>query len=374
MLKDRIKELDILRAIAFILVVNQHIVGGYSFIKDLPYSEFMILKILYVIAKPAVPIFLTVSSIALVHVYYKKLDVSKYYIKRLKYIFIPYVIWSAINMYKLGNEDRFNNFISQVLCGNAGFHLWYMGMIIRLFLYFPIILWISKKIYNSNKIIRAMIFTSIFPIYYMINKYQNVISDNVGKFIFTNPSELQQKFINVSILFWILYFILGIYISLNFTFFKKTITKFKWVVILVYMCLLSYSFLNEIGQVKFVRSIYILFNIFTILFFYVISVYLSKKHICYNTFNFISKYSFAAYMGHIIIINKVVSFVMTTFNTTDKLFVGVLTWIITSFITPLFISIINCIPYFHYVTGTKHNILKDILKYRNSLIKVDKSL
>ncbi|MBC2398139.1 peptidoglycan/LPS O-acetylase OafA/YrhL [Clostridium tetanomorphum] len=368
MTKQRLKELDIIRAIAFIFVVAQHILGGYSYIKGLPKYEYVILKIFYIVVKPAVPIFLAISAVSLFYVYYNNFNMKKYYIKRIKYILIPYIIWSAINMYKLGNSDRFNGFIWEVLAGNGGYHLWYMGMILRLYIYFPIILYIVKRIHNSANNLRIIVFISIFPVYYMLSKYQYTISQNLGKFIFNNPTELQQKFINVSALFWILYFILGIYIGLNYETFKSTIMKFKWLVIMTYLPLLTYAYMNEIEGIKFIRSIYILFNIFTILIIYVVAIYLSNFKKVYSKFKFIGDYSFAGYMAHIIVLNWLANNLQAFFGIRNHLILGMLVWILTSIVTPLIISFLSCFPYSQYVTGAKNNILKNIEK--RSLVTV----
>jgi peptidoglycan/LPS O-acetylase OafA/YrhL len=124
MKQERLPEIDILRAIAFIFVVVQHTLGGYSNIEGIPYSSFTIMKLMYVMAKIAVPIFLFISAVALFYVHTKKFSCKSYYLKRIKYLLVPYIIWSAINMIKLGNEDRFSDFIIEIIAGNGGFHLW----------------------------------------------------------------------------------------------------------------------------------------------------------------------------------------------------------------------------------------------------------
>ncbi|PRR80123.1 Acyltransferase family protein [Clostridium liquoris] len=360
MTKKRLKELDIMRALAFIFVVTQHIIGGYSYIKKVPKNEHLILKMLYIVVKPAVPIFLTISAISLFYVYYDNFHWKKYYIKRVKYILIPYIIWSAINMYKLGNEHRFNNFIWQILSGNGAFHLWYMGMILRLYIYVPVILYIAKKIHNSSNTLRITVFISVFPLYYMISKYQYTICQSLGKFIFTNPTELQQKFINISPMFWILYFILGIYIELNYETFKNIIMKFKWIVIAAYLPLLVYAYLNEIKAVEFKRSLYILFMLFTILAVYILALYLADFKKLYNKLKFIGDYSFAAYMSHIIVLNWMANYLQLRFGIKDYLILGLCVLVITLIITPLIICFLSYFPYSQYVTGVRKNIMKSI--------------
>jgi len=357
MKQDRLREIDILRAIAFIFVVVQHTLGGYSNIEGIPYGSFTIMKLMYVMAKTAVPIFLFISAIALFYVHSKKLDCKSYYLKRIKYVFIPYAIWSAINMVILGNKDGFNDFIMETIAGNGAFHLWYMGMVIRVFLIFPVILWIAKKIHLMNIKIRTSIFILLVYLYYIISKFQNVISEDVGKFIFGTPTDMQQRIIDISILFWFLYFLLGIYFALNYEYIKKKIIQYRVVIFVSYGLSFVYSYFNEIEKVEFIRVIYLLNMILSILVFYLIAVSLAEKNKLYRIMKFIGDYSFGAYMAHIMVVNYASNKIMLVFDTRNYLVVGVLTLITTSLVTPALIKVISYIPYSEYVTGAKRSYI-----------------
>ena len=358
--KIRMKEIDILRAIAFIFVVAQHTVGGFSNIKGISFFDYTILKFLYVMAKTAVPIFLFISGISLFYAYSDRVAWKQYYAKRIKYIFIPYIIWSAINMIKLGNEDRFKDFIVQVIAGNGGYHLWYMGMTVRLYLIFPIIFFTAKKIHSMNIKVRKAIFLVLMVSFYVISKYQNVIADNISFFIFRNPSELQHRIVNISILFWFLYFALGIYFALNYDYFRKKVLEYKGIILASYFLLFIYAYLNEVESIAFVRELSFLYPIFSILAFYIICVYLSDKIRFYKVMNFIGKYSFASYMAHVIVINYVVNEIRIHLHVKNYLVLGILAWVITSTITPVLFSLVSYIPYSQYITGVKNK--KDIFK------------
>jgi len=353
--KERLKEIDILRAIAFIFVVAQHTVGGFSNIKGIASYEYFTMKFLYVMAKTAVPIFLFISAISLFYVYTGKIDWKKYYIKRFKYVLIPYAIWSAINMYKLGNEERFKDFFIQILAGNGAFHLWYMGMILRLYLIFPIILYVAKKVHALNIKIRMGVFVSIIYLYYMVSKYQNTISDNVGAFVFGNPTEVQQRIVNISVLFWFLYFVLGIYVALNYEYLKTQILKYKYIIISIYFMLFAYVYSNEIHAVKFVRQLSLMYTVFSILTFYIVALSLKNRVKFYGFIKHISDYSFVAYMAHVIVINKVSNNLKLMFPSITYLVLGILTLIITSIATPMFFYGVSFIKYSEYLTGTKNS-------------------
>lgn len=362
MKRERLNEIDILRGIAFIFVVVQHTLGGFSNIKGLPYSSYTVMKIMYVMGKPAVPMFLFISAVALFYVSFNNFDWKKYYAKRIKYILIPYVIWSAINMIKLGNEERFKDFIVQVIAGNGAFHLWYMGMALGLYLIFPILLWIAKRIHSLDIKIRTSLFVLLLCLYYQISKYQSVISDNTARFIFGTPTEVQQRIINISILFWFIYFVLGVYLALNYGYIKKKLVEFKVGIYGAYGLLFIYAYLNEINKVKYVRILSLLYMIVSILAFYLISVKLVEKVKVYKAMKFIGDYSFASYMAHVIVINYVANDIMIRFNTRNYLIVGVLTLIITVVVTPVFIKLISFIPFSEYITGSKVSRKKFTIK------------
>lgn len=357
MKKERIKEIDILRAIAFIFVVAQHTVGGFSNIKSISFFDYTILKFLFTIAKTAVPIFLFISGVSLFYVYSNKVDWKKYYIKRFKYVFIPYVIWSAFNMIALGNRERFQDFIIEIIAGNGAYHLWYMGMIIRVYLFFPIILWVCTKVHLMNIKVRVSIFIGVVALYYVVSVYQNIIADNVSFFIFKNPTLLENKIVNISILFWYLYFILGAYFALNYSYLKNKVLENKIILLVIYLLLFIYDYLKELNAIKFVRGLSLLYIVFSIITFYIICVTLSDNNRVYSFMKFIGKYSFVSYMAQIIVINQIVSILRGLIPSIDFLLLGILTLISTSIITPVIFNAISCIKYSEYIIGVK-NIIK----------------
>ncbi|MBV7272841.1 acyltransferase [Clostridium sp. PL3] len=366
MRQERLHEIDILRAIAFVFVVTQHTLGGFSNIKGLPYASFAIMKLTYVIAKVAVPIFLFISAVALFYTHSEKFECKSYYFKRIKYLLIPYIVWSAINMIMLDNKERFNNFLIQLIAGNAAYHFWYMGMVIRVFFMFPIILCIAKKVHLMNVKIRTSIFILLVCLYYPVSRIQNTISDNVGKLIFGTPTDIQQRIINISVLFWYLYFILGIYLALNYEYIKKKLIQYRAIVFIIYGISLIYAYLNEIEKIRFIRFLSLSYMVFSVLTFYLIALSLKEKNKVYKLMKFISDYSFTSYMAHIIVINYVVNITMLVLNTRNYLIVGIFALVITSLTTPVIIKFISYFPFSEYITGTKRSFKSSVLKIRPS--------
>jgi probable poly-beta-1,6-N-acetyl-D-glucosamine export protein len=156
-MKKRLNELDILRGIAFILVVIQHMLGGYSYSKKISISNKIISRFVYVVAQPAVPIFLVLTGMCLTYVYFKKLNTRSFYIKKLKYLVMPYICLSFLNIWLL-DKSKLQNFIAQLLTGNSGYHLWYMALILRVYVFFPLIILIIRKICKMNLVFKKSFF------------------------------------------------------------------------------------------------------------------------------------------------------------------------------------------------------------------------
>ena len=101
-------------------------------------------------AEIATPLFTCLTGVALLYTYYDKFDIKTFYIKKLKFLVLPFVFWSVfIIIFK--NKPIDKNILLTIFTGNAQYHLWYMGMILRIYLYFPIIL-IFFKFINKQKI------------------------------------------------------------------------------------------------------------------------------------------------------------------------------------------------------------------------------
>lgn len=364
MKNERLKEIDILRAAAFTFVVAQHTIGGLSNAKNLSFIDYSILKFLYIIAQTAVPIFLFISGLSLLYVYSERFDWKKYYIKRIKYVFIPYIVWSAINIYGMNDTGKFHSFIMQLTSGNGAYHLWYMGMILQLYLIFPVILLIAKKVHASDIKLRVIIFIGVTILYYYVSKYTNVIQDNVISFLFKNPDDLQRRAVNISPVFWYIYFVLGMYFALNYKFIKDKVLKFKNLIIIAYLPLLTYAYMREIKykNIEFVRPIWILYIITSILVFYIISDILANKIKIYKFMKYIGDYSFAAYMAHVIVIIQVINFMSSKLHIRDNFVLALLSWILTSLLTPVLINIISLVPYSQFITGVKNTKIRSEIK------------
>lgn len=299
MKKERLLELDVMRGIAFLFIVLQHTIGGFSYRNDISFSNFIESKFIYTVAEIGVEIFIFLTAASLIYTYINKFDIKDFYIKKLKFLVLPFVIWSVIIMINNGQTLNFKS-ILVIFSGDAQYHLWYMGMILRIYLYFPIILLITKIVLKKNIYVKSGVFIFLAYLYsYVLNHYG--ISEFVSEHLFKNPSDLEKKFVNVSPIFYYFYFILGVYAICNYKKFKEKILKFKYLIIMVYVITLGFYYYIEITErynfglpiLKSNIEMSILYRSISILFFYLIScIIMDKFHIVLKILTLISRYSF----------------------------------------------------------------------------------
>ena len=54
MKKERLMELDVMRGIAFLFIVLQHTIGGFSYRDDISFNDFVLAKFIYTAAQVGV--------------------------------------------------------------------------------------------------------------------------------------------------------------------------------------------------------------------------------------------------------------------------------------------------------------------------------
>lgn len=357
--KKRIIELEIIRAFAFMLVIVQHTIGGYSLSPKAPFSNAIILRFLYTIGKPAVPMFIFISGISLFYSYRYSINIKEYYKKRLLNIVLPYVICSF--MYIIIFHRGTDNLLIKLIDGDTSFHLWYMGTAIRLYLIFPAILLLLNKLSKATKKIN-LIFISIFSVVsFILIENKNSVCYFMST-IFAHKSIFYIKeFASISPIYLLIYFVIGFYFI---SFYDKAIfyiLKYKNIIIVLFSIFLIPSYLITMeNRINFCFNDYfktflkLCFNIFSIFFWYYISLYISKKinKIVY-VLRFISHYSFSGYLYHVMILDYIAKFFYSYYTLTDNyIFASVVLCLSTIIIVPIVCYLFGFIPYSKYIWGT----------------------
>ena len=367
MQENRLNELDALRAWAFIFVIAQHILGGYAWRPGMVFHDSIVLNLLYVIAKPAVPIFLALVGITILHsTRGRKLNIVKFYSKKVKFIVIPYIIWAVVIILLNNKLNKFDNILGVLITGDAEYHLWYMGTLLRIFLYFPIILPIINKLNKINSSLRPVLLILFCVFYWFLLKHNDIVTNNVAAFIFKNPSRLQLKFVSGSPLYWSIYFVLGLEISFNYDKFVKFITIHKAKILFLYSLLLPCAYYDEFRlHIKITESIFmqnvitycghiinITYMCVSVVVFYILSLYIyHKKEKLYGTLKYMAHYSYSGYLIHTIVLGETADLV--TRFIPQNLVSGLIIFIITVYISIKLPHLLSYLPYSEYLIGTK---------------------
>ncbi|WP_338151396.1 acyltransferase [Clostridium butyricum] len=279
-----------------------------------------------------------------------------FYIKKLKFLVLPFVIWSIIIIINNGQTLNVQS-ILVIFTGDAQYHLWYMGMILRIYLYFPIILWITKKVLKQNIYIKSGVFILLAYLYsYVLNHYG--IAGFVIEHLFKNPSDLEKKLVNISPIFYYFYFVIGVYAICNYKKFKEKVLKFKYLISVVYIITFGFYFYIAVTEryslglpvLKSSIEMSILYRTMSILFFYLVSCIIAEKFsIMLNILTVISRYSFPAYLIHVMILNRLTLYVATG----PHIIYYLRYFFMVSSISIAISWLINYIPYSEYIIGVR---------------------
>lgn len=372
MQKEHIKELDVLRMIGFVFVVAQHVFGAYAWRAGAGFSESLILNLFYVIAQPAVPMFVLVTAISLFYNHTERINILTFYKKRILYIFLPYVIWSIINIMdaKLYGQASFDNFIGQLAAGTGRYHLWYMSMILRIYLFFPLILWLSKHIQKLPKFYKVSFLLICFVLYLILLK-NNGVTLLIGKRLFNTPTYNEQMFIDRTPLLWSIYFVVGAYVIFGYPNLIALLQRYRKLILLTYIPLLLYIYYIQINPHfpghKYIMIGYLYcflkvsYMIVSILMLYSLASYvISQKPKLYRLFKETSPYSYSAYLAHVIVLQAVAMELDKVYPIKSFLVLSLLIYILTIILTVKLVQLLSLFPFSKYFLGTSYKYYRSI--------------
>ncbi|WP_088186576.1 acyltransferase [Desulfosporosinus sp. FKA] len=377
MQKEHIKELDVLRMIGFVFVVAQHVFGAYAWREGAGFYESLILNLFYVIAQPAVPIFVMITAISLFYNHSEGVNIFTFYKKRILYIFLPYVIWSIINIMdaKQYGQASFDNFVGQLAAGTGRYHLWYMSMILRIYLFFPLILWLSKRIRKLPKFYKVG-FLLICFVFYIILLKNNGITFIIGKSLFKTPTYNEQMFIDRTPLLWSIYFVVGAYVIFWYPHLIALLQRYRKFIVLTYTPLLLYIYYIQINPhfpghnyitigylYCFLKVSYMILAFF--MFYSLASYIVNQKPKLYRLFKDTSPYSYSAYLAHVIVLQAVAMEVDKVYPIKSFLLQSLLIYILTIALTIKVIQVLSLFPFSKYFLGTSCNYYKEFFNKRD---------
>lgn len=330
MRKERIAELDILRALSFLAVVFQHTLGAYIREPGIPISQSSMLGMLFNLNKFAVPAFVFITGLSLFYNYYERVDYPSFIRKRAVEVFVPYLAWVllyllSVNQYHLPSFSLqwAIEFGKNILLGNQYYHLWFIPMIFQFYLLYPILLKVFKwaRAGSQSRVGFRIILGSFGLFYYGLMWF--TVSYIGGGHLHTDNWLLTVliRYLDRNFLFWSFYFFLGAIAGVALSKWRHfVIRSIQWnsFLFLAFFMWVGYELMRSVLRAGTVDLNYstslkpsmFLYTVSEMLLLYGLSIVLANsKSILANTLNFLGKYSYGAYLAHALILNYSLRFV-----------------------------------------------------------------
>lgn len=304
--KEKLKELDYMRVIACIAVMIVHI--SATGVTDYIHGSFPNLFMIWLnrSLKFTTPIFIFLSGITGFYAYtnkeFKYLEFLK---KRLPKVVIPYLIWcfiyyiTYINMNIYVENTRF--LIESILNGTMSYHLYFVIIIVQLYVLGPIFYNLVKK--SKNRIITLVI--AAIATAWCVEYLTFELADRV-------------------FLKYMFFYMLGIYVTLEYDKFTSMIKKYKILIILGYVTMgLIYAAVSYYGLAIY-SVVWFVFCIVSIFFVYYIGVLLKDKwKQIYGFVKLFGQSSYYIYLMHPLILTIMMTITdnRSIFSVTERLII-----------------------------------------------------
>lgn len=322
--RKEIKELYYIRAIAAMGILLIHASGGFAI-----YSEFgskaMYLGIfLNQFFRFGSPIFMMVSGLVLFYNYRSmdEFDTKRFYTKKIKFILVPYVLWSTIYflykiyIYKMPMiEQGVLGFARGILLGEVFSHLYFIFLIFQFYIILPLLI---KYLTETMKEKPFIIFSLFFIFQGTVLTYG---------YYFKNPEatgivKLFNLYYWKTLFSWCFYFMTGGLIGIHYDkvvdFIDKNINKIfvGYIIVTIFYIGQVYSniwiscgrdFYDKFGSVRPYTMVYAIFTM-------PVLIWLTRKMVGkYKLLKDFGTYSFGVYFSHPLILEEIKRHLMGNF-------------------------------------------------------------
>lgn len=313
----RIKELDVLRALAFIAVAVQHVLGYYwQHSMNSPTDSYFI-ALSFAGVKFAVPLFVFLTGYLVFGKEYRRFTdgdfrYGKFLLKRAVIIGVPFLLASIYYAYEPVVSGRVSegasvvSFIEMLIQGSAKYHLWYVSMLFQLIILMPLLMLFYKKI--SDLYLEAnhgWILILGFGLIYLL------YTSNYLRLVQPLGNEEAAKnlvlFYSNGFVSYLPYFYLGAYAGVNqdqwTVFIKKHMGAISILTVTSYVFVVWFGLSNSQDLVSLnlfgtVNPRFFVFTMFSIMFLYGVSLKVRELKKATLISSFIGHVSFMAYLVH----------------------------------------------------------------------------
>ncbi|MBR0130132.1 MAG: acyltransferase, partial [Firmicutes bacterium] len=149
--RTRLPELDILRSMAFLGVVAQHVLGAWAGRTQGIFGRQVLLMVCFELVRFAVPMFVFLFAMMLAGYTDREFSYGSYLGKRVRQILCPYAVWTAIFLQYFGRFSFPKEYLRSLVLGDAMYHMWYVPMIFQFVILAPLFIWLFRRFQKRQR-------------------------------------------------------------------------------------------------------------------------------------------------------------------------------------------------------------------------------
>ena len=361
--KKRLTELDLMRIMGFIMVVAQHILGSYAGRAETYLGPALFFHVAFLFGRPAVPMFVAITAFTLFNSNFgKKIKFKDYFGKKMINIIVPYLFWSFFYILVYHKDKLLQEIIPVLIAGQASYHLWYVGLVVRIYIIFPLVLVLGTYVViKKKKFIVPMVLIALAA-FYFISASNNVITATIADFVGNGTKNFYVvRFLNYSPLYYSGYFVMGALYYFQRKNIKGWVTKYCWWMVALYVPISIYMYILQsrkimpisLQSIKDITVIKLLFTMLTIALIFRFSIYFTHKFKSQEKFIImLGKLTFGAYLVHVLILNKIAGLYLSVFEANGNLIAGLVIFVLTIVLSFVFAFIADKILISRFIIGT----------------------
>lgn len=308
---NNFKEIEILRGIAILAVIILHVCGRSENMNHEDLTR-IIFRTIFALSQFAVPLFIFLSGFTLTARYENNFSIKKFYRDRFKNIIPPYIIFSLIYMSFAINPDQITSqvlysSVIKLFTATAFIHLWYIGLISQIYLFYPAIRMTIEK--HKDHIFYLLLISVALQVFWIFGRSLiYFLGKDWRSYSFTR-NVAWYFFVEYSIFLNVAYFVLGIYFQKKYSKIMEALDKRKiylliLFILFVFSIILSYIQINNMywKYLPLVLNLALFFNISVILLLFKLSSMINNlKNNIGKTLNIFGRYSFGIYLIHLLL-------------------------------------------------------------------------
>lgn len=316
--RKEIEELYYIRGLAALGILIIHATGSFAVLSEYGSRAMYVGVFLNQFFRFGSPVFMMISGLVLFYNYrsFDEFDTKRFYKKKLKYIFLPYTIWSAIYFlyaHYVNNiplKGEMPKFLRGILLGENYSHLYFIFLIFQFYILVPLIL---KYLIEPMK-------EKPIQVFFIFALIQGAIL--IYEYYFRNPSaegfmKLFNRYYWKTVFGWSSYFMTGGLIGLHYENFVDYIEKHIKGISIIYI-LVSTFYLGQVyfniyinegrnfyGKFGSIRPHTMIYAFFTMAMLIYITRKIAKKGNFFQRYlkNF-GTYSFGVYFSHPLVLEE----------------------------------------------------------------------